>query len=315
MKNIAVIIATYNGMKWIDECLKSVYGCSISVELLVIDNNSSDLTINFIRENFPQTIIFEQKVNLGFGKANNIGISYALKNNFDYVFLLNQDAFLEPNTLRDLVKTAESNPEYGILSPIQKDYSGKFLESSFHTFMTNDYTKSFYSDYVLQNKIKEIYDVDFVQAAAWLLPLNTIKKIGGFDPVFFHYGEDNNYCQRVLYHKLKIGVVSGTFIRHDSTKSLQKPIALFSDRYFNIYKKRLAFKYADINEPFSKAHFRHELMQTYKILFFNILVLNFQRVKGSIKQLSVLKKMWKLIKISRAKNVIVNSHYLNFDVK
>ncbi len=55
-------------------------------------------------------------------------------------------------------------------------------------------------DEELEYLIKDVYDFNFISAAAWLLPINTLKMIGGFDPIFFHYGEDENYCQRIKYH-------------------------------------------------------------------------------------------------------------------
>ncbi|WP_035639996.1 glycosyltransferase, partial [Flavobacterium gilvum] len=158
MSKVYVVIVTYNGMNWIKECLNSVLNSSIPVEIIVVDNNSTDGTKDFITRNFSEIIFFSQNENLGFGKANNIGMSYAFKQNADFVFLLNQDAFVNENTIENLVRTAQKNPEYGILSPIQLDYSGKLLETYFFRFMGEDDSRSFYSDFVLGNQLKEIYD-------------------------------------------------------------------------------------------------------------------------------------------------------------
>lgn len=313
MMQIYTIVVSYNGMKWIEECLKSVLNCSIPVSVIVIDNCSTDGTAEFIKTNFPEVLILEQKENLGFGKANNIGMSYALNQNADFVFLLNQDAFVDKNTIEKLMTISNENTEYGILSPVQLDYMGKLLEIYFFRFMANDVSRTFYSDFVLKKELKEVYDVDFIQAAAWLLPIETLKKIGGFDPVFFHYGEDDNYCQRVLFHHLKIGVVPDVFIRHDSEKPVVEDFKLFSERDLNDYKKNIYIKYANINLTFNGEIIAREKRKIYVVIFYNLLQLNFFKCKGFFKRLKSFNQTKKLIENSRKNNVQINANYL--DVK
>jgi GT2 family glycosyltransferase len=304
MMQIYTIVVSYNGMKWIEECLKSVLNSSIPISVIVIDNYSTDGTAEFIKANFPEVLLLEQKENLGFGKANNIGMSYALNQNADFVF---------KNTIEKLTTVSKKYPDYGILSPVQLDNTGKLLEIYFFRFMANDVSRTFYSDFVLKKELKAIYDVDFIQAAAWLLPINTIKKIGGFDPVFFHYGEDDNYCQRVLFHHLKIGVVPDVFIRHDSEKPVVEDFKLFSERDLNDYKKNIYVKYANINVSFTPEIIGREKRRIYVVIFYNLLQLNFGKCKGFFKRLKSFNQATKLIKNSRKNNVQINANYL--DVK
>ncbi|MEZ7503851.1 glycosyltransferase family 2 protein [Flavobacterium sp. Arc2] len=308
-----VIIITYNGMQWINECLQSILDSSISTTIIVVDNCSNDSTVDHIKTNFSNVILLEQNENLGFGRANNIAMAYALKAGMDYVFLLNQDAFVNKNTIEKLVRVAQSKPEYGVLSPVQLDYSGKLLETYFFSFMAEDNSRSFYSDFVLGNPLKKIYDISFIQAAAWFLPINTVKKIGGFDPLFYHYGEDNNYCQRVLYHKMNIGVVPDAFIRHDSYKPKSEKVGLFSQKYFDIYTRDIAVKFANINLEFTLKNIASERKKNYKIILYNFLKGDFVKARGFFKQLHVLNKTVKLIETSRNKNVKMNSNYINLE--
>lgn len=306
-----VIIVTYNGMKWIEECLKSVLNSSVSTSIIVIDNNSSDDTVLFIKEKFTDVILLEQKHNLGFGKANNLGMSYALNQDADFVFLLNQDAFLEQNTIENLINSAQINPNFGILSPIQLEYSGKFLEYYFYKFMTEDNSRAFFSDFVLKQDIKSVYDIDFIQAAAWFLPIDTVKKIGGFDPIFYHYGEDNNYCQRVKFHQMNIGVVPNSFIRHDSHKPKKVDHKLFSEKYFDNYLRGVYFTYANINNAFGKNEINKELKKSYKLLVRSFLRLNFTKVFGYVKQIRLFKNKIEDINNSRAMNKKIHINHLN----
>jgi GT2 family glycosyltransferase len=311
MKKVLVIIVTYNGMKWIEECLKSVLSSSISVIPLIIDNNSTDETVNYITANFPDVILFKQSDNLGFGKANNIGMSYAIKQKADFVFLLNQDAFVDKNTIKKLIEVSLNNPEYGILSPIQLDYSGKRLENYFFRFMANDKSRTFYSDFVLKNELKNIYEIDFIQAAAWLLPIHTIKNIGGFDPLFFHYGEDNNYCQRVIFHGLKIGVVPNAFVRHDATIHDMEYPDLFTEKYFKIYEKKMCEVYANLNITFDEFFIQKERKNIYRSIVLSFIKLNLKKSKVFHKKLVIYNNLVKIIKASRENNIKINTHYLD----
>ena len=196
--------------------------------------------------------------NLGFGKANNIGICEALKNGSDYVFLLNQDAWVMPNVLSILIDTFQKNKKYGILSPLQLNANNKF-DSQFKKYYKKS---SFVNDTLRQCK--------FVNAAGWLLTKECINRVGGFSPLFFHYGEDADYCNRVIYYKYKIGVVTSTSYIHDrgkrnpNTLSHKKQINqvyinqlvrlaninrnilfLVASQYFNILKKTVNFNKED----------------------------------------------------------------------
>ena len=102
-KNVFVIIVTFNGERWIKDTIHSIYKSNYSCRIVVIDNGSSDNTLEIL-SGFNEIKLIDNDLNLGFGQANNIGIEYSQKNNADYVFLLNQDAKLEENTISDLIK-------------------------------------------------------------------------------------------------------------------------------------------------------------------------------------------------------------------
>jgi GT2 family glycosyltransferase len=310
MYNVIVIIASYNGMKWLPECLESVVNSSVPVTIVVVDNNSKDDSVIYIKENYGTIILLEQESNLGFGRANNIGMGYALNQNADFVFLLNQDAFVEINTIEKLINTSRENEGFGILSPVQLDYSGTSLETYFHKFMANTATKSFYSDYVLSKILKDIYEVPFIQAASWLLPITTLKKIGGFDPIFFHYGEDDNYCQRVIFHNMKIGVVPEAFIRHDSNVNIKPLFPLFSNSYFLNYERKLYVKYGNLNYDFTHENIKAERKNAYKLIVFGFVGFSLFKIKGGVKQLFALNKFVENILKSREMNSNNNTHYI-----
>jgi len=190
------IVVTYNGAKWVHQCFRSLINSDVANHhILAIDNGSTDNTLELIRHNYPTVEIIETRQNLGFGKANNIGMRKAIEANADYVFLLNQDAYVKENTISQLVFYAEKHPEYSILSPMQY-YNNTTLDFKF-------------SKYYNRGKLNEngIVDVKFVNAAIWLIKGSDLRRYSLFHESFSHYGEDVELCQRLVLNKKKIGIV------------------------------------------------------------------------------------------------------------
>ena len=210
MEKVLVIVVTYNGMAWIDWCLSSLFHANFAVDVFVSDNLSTDDTVKHIKSNYPKVILSENKKNLGFGGANNIGFNYAIKHGYDYVYLLNQDAWVFDNTIETLVHVSVTHPEYAILSPLQCTASLKALDDDFY----HNVPESLWRDVFFDSK-KEVYETAFVMAAHWFIPVSSLNIIGAFSPAFFHYGEDDNYINRVHWHGFKVGIVPALKVVHD----------------------------------------------------------------------------------------------------
>jgi GT2 family glycosyltransferase len=218
---VYTIIVTYNGRTWIEKCLNSLLNSSYSNHIVVIDNCSSDDTVPFIKQHYPQVQLIESAKNLGFGQGNNIGLEIALANQCEHVFLLNQDAWVEKNTIELLVKAQREQPKFGILSPVHLNGNGSKLDEDFYFFLKKANISSLlYGRLVNTHCDTLIITTPFVNAAAWLISSECLRKTGGFDPVFFHYGEDDNYAQRTIYKGFQLGILSTTRIYHDKTPSL-----------------------------------------------------------------------------------------------
>lgn len=214
--NIYVIVVTWNGMKWIDRCLTSLRKSNIHVHTIVIDNGSKDNTISYIMSNFPEVQLIPLNANLGFGQANNYGIRIAIAERCDFVFLLNQDAYIYPDMFEKLLlfyTSASCSQNIGIISPLHLNSNSDGLDSQFVGYL-RETANSIIEDGLL-NRVKDCYVVSAVPAAGWLLPKETLLKIGGFNPLFFHYGEDHNYSQRINFHGMKTFVVPTAKMIHD----------------------------------------------------------------------------------------------------
>ena len=240
--SIFVIVVTYSGMEWYERCFSSLRLSAIPVSTIVVDNDSHDGTVEYIRKEFPEIILIESPVNLGFGKANNMGIRYALDHGADYVFLLNQDAWIDPDALEVLVSIHQKHPEYGLLSPMHLNVDRTGLVMKYFCMQPNN--EKLITDLYF-NRLSDIYETSYIHAAAWMLPRNTLQTIGGFDPIFHHYAEDDDYLNRVKFRGIKIGVCPSARIIHDHRDHPLNPDAI---RYHR-NQTHLA-EYMDLNHSF-----------------------------------------------------------------
>ncbi|KAA5822449.1 glycosyltransferase family 2 protein [Algibacter amylolyticus] len=296
-----IIVVSYNGMKWLEKCLKS---CA-DYNVIVVDNASKDNTVSYIKKEFPQVKLLEQQTNLGFGQANNLGITYALNEGADYVFLLNQDAYLKPNTLNELINVHENNTDYAVLSPIQLNGEGNKLDRNFSKYLKYDYNNFFHFDAITKN-LSKIYQVPFVNAASWLIPKETLLKIGGFDPIFFHYGEDDNYCQRLRYHKLKVGIVPDAFVMHDREFE-NKGIDTKTSKYKE-WKYKL--NWANLNLNYHSVEIKQRVREIKNSRINYLLKFNLSSVKQCNKELKLIYCISDSINQSRATNKTLGKHYI-----
>lgn len=204
---VLVIIVSYNFERWIDRCLGSLRLSEHPVDTVVIDNASQDQTVQRIKRDYPEIRLMESKTNLGFGRANNLGMEIALSEGYSHVFLLNQDAWIEPNTIGTLVALSQSHPAFGIFSPIHLTGKGDKPDPGFGHYARLQTLQLLPSD--------EILPLPFVNAAFWMIPVSVLKKVGGFCPLFYHYGEDKDFVNRLHYHLYKVGYSPHVFGNHD----------------------------------------------------------------------------------------------------
>ncbi len=220
-KKIAVVIVTFNGEIWIKKNLNSLLNSNYPVDIIIVDNASMDETINILKE-FSAIELIQNKNNLGFGKANNIGIDLAIKKGAEAIFLLNQDTWIYENTISNLVEVLFENPNLGIVSPLHYTANETTLDENFNTYFNRSR---------VEEESESIRIVPFINAAAWLVSKECFLKTGYFDPIFNHYGEDRNFCERVKYQGYKIGVAKNSAICHDRIVKLNSNKVVLQSKY------------------------------------------------------------------------------------
>lgn len=200
MKKLLVIVVTYNSMRWLESCLSSIPAWA---DVYAFDNDSTDGSADFVKAHYPKAKLVRSAENLGFSRPNNLGMQWAIDHGYDYVYLMNSDAWLEAGALEKLVTASEAHPQYGVLSPLQMTDGYKELDKQFAKRCP-----------VVAGH--DVYDVRCVMAAHWLVPVAVIKRIGFFaEELFPHWGQDDEWCQRLYFYGLKVGVVEEARGVHD----------------------------------------------------------------------------------------------------
>lgn len=292
-----VIIVSYHFERWMDRCLNSLRHSEYPIDILVVDNNSKDQTVQRIKTDYPEIRLIESAENLGFGKANNIGMKIALEEGYPYVFLMNQDAWIAPDTIGTLISLASKHPEYGILSPVHLTGKGDRPDPGFsHYAKLKDIAH-------LPND--ELIAIPFVNAAFWLIPVQVLRQVGGFCPLFYHYGEDIDFVNRLHFHKLSAGYSPQVFGNHDREyRPVSRDGFLRSEYVYHLAE------YANINYSWIKA-FGYGVLATVKKSFFALLKREFPLSKDYICMTIRLLSRTQEINRYRKTNRLPHPHYIS----
>jgi GT2 family glycosyltransferase len=207
---LSIIIVTWNGKKYAEECLHSLVTRPLGVptEIIVVDNASSDGTPEAIRAQFPQVHLIENDKNLGFAKANNIGLAASRG---EYVCLVNSDVVIPPACMERMVAYMDANPTIGVLGPkmLSPDggigYSVMRLPTVWNTLccalgLHAVFPKSgWFGGFMMSGyPYNSIDDVEVLTGWFWMVPRKALDQVGGLDEQFFMYGEDIDWCYRFL---------------------------------------------------------------------------------------------------------------------
>jgi len=204
---LSIIIVTWNAKKYVQECLCSVQeNAGLPVEIVVVDNASSDGTPELVRNQFPGVILIENPENFGFARANNIGIA---RSRGKYICLVNSDVNVLPGCLPKLAAYMADNPTIGMLGPQMLGANREVGRSSMR-FPTiwNLFCRAVALDKVLSGRSwfkaqmmmdfahDRTMDVEVLNGWFWMVRREAFEQVGPLDERFFIYGEDIDWCRR-----------------------------------------------------------------------------------------------------------------------
>lgn len=236
---------------FLELCLKSVQAAIINLkaEIIVVDNGSSDESCIMVKALFPNVILIENKMNYGFSKGNNIGVSIAKG---EYVCILNPDVVVAEDTFETLLKFKESKENLGILACRLVDGSGAFLPESKRNIPSTriaikkllGYSHGYYANQIGEFEIGE---VPILVGAFMLLKKEIFDQVNGFDEDYFMYGEDIDFSYRIHklgYKNIYLGSTSIIHFKGEST----------------IWDKNYVKRFYGAMQVFYKKHFKRNLL-------------------------------------------------------
>jgi len=238
---VSIIILNWNGIKDTIVCLESVYKLDYpNFEVIVVDNGSTDNSVKLIRNSFPKVSLIENIVNLGYAGGNNVGMRYAIDAGAKYVWLLNNDTVVAPDSLSELIRAAKQSDRCGLLSPViyyydepQKiQFNGSFLDWVRKRVVQSDLPEPG-SGSSGQDLSKQVADdmeemlssgkVTGSDAVLWgtalLIKREAIMSIGYLNEKYFSYHEDIEYSVRAINCGFTNVVVSASKIFHKEASS------------------------------------------------------------------------------------------------
>lgn len=196
---VSIIVLNWNGKEETIECIESLKNIKYpNYEVIVVDNGSTDGSVEILSKKYPNIKFIKNKENLGYAEGNNIGIRQAIKNKSIYVLLLNNDTVVDPNLLNELVNVAENDEKIGVVGPTIYNYNNKNKIQSCGAKLNwyTSKTKLLRENEIEDGKSNEIVDVDYVSGCAFLVKCELFKKIGFLCKDYFAYREEVELCVR-----------------------------------------------------------------------------------------------------------------------
>ena len=264
---LSIIIVNYNVKHFLEQCLKSVYKAlnGIKAEIIVVDNNSIDGSLNLIKEKFKEVKLVSNKKNTGFSVANNQGIKMAKGNN---ILLLNPDTIVQEDTFIKCLEFLDNHKDAGALGVKMYDGNGRFLPESkrglptpivafykifglAYLFPQSKVFGSYHLGFLSKNKD---HKVDILSGAFMMIKKEVLEKVGLLDEAFFMYGEDIDLSYRIKEAGYENYYFSQTNIIHYKGESTKKS----SINYVFVFYRAMVI--------FAEKHFSKQNVKTFSSL-------------------------------------------------
>ncbi|URZ06309.1 glycosyltransferase family 2 protein [Clostridium felsineum] len=241
MRKLAVVICNYNKKDYVLKCIASVLKSSYKdLDIYVIDNASNDESIEAIKNEFLSKVnLIENKQNLGGSGGFNTGIKEALKHQYKYIMLLDNDVVLDKNAIENSVDYIEKNSDTAVVGSkiYSMDNKNKIQEMGAKIDFQNFYIEPLYKGYTDSADLPEVVQCDYVPACAMLIRVEALKKVGMMDEGNFIYWDDIDFGYRFKREGYKVSVYSKSIVWHKM--GVAQRINTFGTYYF--WRNRIHF--------------------------------------------------------------------------
>jgi len=227
---VSIIIVNYNGKELLQKCLDSLLKVNYdNFEIILVDNNSTDGTVEFVTKNYPSLIIIKLDSNKGFAEPNNIAAKIS---NGKYLLFLNNDTVVTPNFISEMVKVMETDKKIAVCQSLLLKPDGS-VDSS------GDFIDHLGVVYNSKTKIDEIREVSSARGASMLVRSDIFEKLDGFDQKFFITFEDVDLCWRSWILGYRVLIIPTSIVYHEGGITIKK---IKSEIAFHGFKNQLAMK-------------------------------------------------------------------------
>jgi GT2 family glycosyltransferase len=238
---VYIIILSFNGSRWLQACLESLLTTEYpNFKIILVDNASSDNSIESVRRRFPEVDIIVNTRNLGFSEGNNIGIRRAISAGADYVVLLNQDTRVEPNWLSELVSVGESEQRVGILGSVQLNYES----DDFNSWTTSAMGENL-DELKEPARARRWIPVEWVEGSCFAIKRETLEKIGLLDPIYFAFYEEIDLCRRAAYRGFLVALAPRSRIHHFRGGSWRETRKIERERNYRCDRSQFIYSLTD----------------------------------------------------------------------
>ena len=227
---VSIIIVNYNGKELLQKCLDSLLKVNYdNFEIILVDNNSTDGSVEFITKNYPSLIIIKLDSNKGFAEPNNVAAKISKGK---YLLFLNNDTVVTPNFISEMVKVMETDKKIAICQSLLLKPDGS-IDSS------GDFIDHLGVVYNSKIKIDEIREVSSARGASMLVRSDIFEKLDGFDQKFFITFEDVDLCWRSWILGYRVLIIPTSIVYHEGGITIKK---IKSEIAFHGFKNQLAMK-------------------------------------------------------------------------
>jgi len=210
---VSVIIVNLNGKHHLEKCLESLMKADYeNYEVILVDNNSKDNSIEFVKNNYPSIIIIKLEKNYGFAEPNNIGAKIAKG---EFLLFLNNDTEVKPNFIKEMIKVIKKDSKIAICQSLLLKANGE-VESS------GDYIDVFGRAYSSKNEVTGVKKILSARGASMLVRKNSFLSLGGFDKNFFASFEDVDLGLRACIWGYDVVVVPESIVYHKAGQTVNE---------------------------------------------------------------------------------------------
>ncbi len=264
---VYVIILNFNGSRWLQPCLQSLRATEYAnFKTVLVDNASSDDSVELVRGQFPEVEIIVNSENMGFSEGNNVAIQKALAEDADYVVLLNPDTKVTPRWLSELIAIGEQEKDVGILGAVQLTYDSEEFNTWTKTALSHhldelslsstksheENTKAETGDSSLLRDAscdfvgnRNWVPVEWVEGACFAIKRKVIEQVGLLDPIYFAFYEEIDFCRRAAFRGYKTAIVPRSRIHHFRGGSWEANAAIKRNRDYRCDRSQFIYNLTD----------------------------------------------------------------------